>query len=509
VKQVEVWVGLGEVADEPVDQSGPPADGDFTYIDIGCVDRERKVISAPQILAAESAPSRARQRLQVGDVLVSMTRPNLNAVAIIPDSLNGAIGTTGFHVLRSRWMQAKYLYFLVQSQEFVDAMCSVVQGALYPAVRPGDIGAFMLRVPPLPEQNRIIDKLEELLSDLDAAVAELKTAQKKLAQYRQSLLKAAVEGQLTANWRERNDELEESGAQLLKRSLRERRLHWERRQLAKFEEQGKEPPQGWKGAYREHLPANTQDLPELPIGWAWASLDMLGEIASGVAKGSKQDERNVLREVPYLRVANVQRGYLDLTEVKTILATERDIRELALQDGDVLFNEGGDRDKLGRGWVWRGAVSPCIHQNHVFRMRPYLKDLHPEFISHHGNTFGKLWFQTAGKQTTNLASINMGMLREFPVPVPPAAEQREIASALDAALTSIADQAATVNRALRQAAAQRKNILQAAFSGQLVPQDPNDEPASVLLERIRAKRAAQGEEGKRGRSPAKKSKAPA
>jgi type I restriction enzyme S subunit len=345
-----------------------------------------------------------------------------------------------------------------------------------------------LPLPPAAEQTRIVDKLEELLSDLDTGVAELKAAQKKLAQYRQSLLKAAVEGRLTEAWRAQHGEPEESGAQLLARILRERRTRWKAKQLARFETQGKVPPQGWQDKYPEPVAPDTTGLQELPRSWVWASLDMLGEIASGVAKGTKRDERTAVREVPYLRVANVQRGYLDLTEVKTILATERDIEELTLQAGDVLFNEGGDRDKLGRGWVWRNEVETCIHQNHVFRMRPNLHELKPELISHHGNTFGKLWFQTAGKQTTNLASINMGMLREFPVPLAPVAEQAEILSQLELQLVAVVEQDGWTEHALRQATAQRKNILQAAFSGQLVPQDPNDEPASVLLARIRAER---------------------
>jgi type I restriction enzyme S subunit len=345
-----------------------------------------------------------------------------------------------------------------------------------------------LQIAPAAEQTRIVAKLEEFLSDLDAGVAELKAAQKKLAQYRQSLLKAAVEGALTAEWRKQHP-VTETGAQLLARILQERRTRWEAKQLAKFAEQGKAPPKDWQKKYPEPVQPDTTDLPLLPEGWVWASLDMLGEIASGVAKGTKRDSSIKLREVPYLRVANVQRGFLDLSEIKTILATEQDIVDLTLQNGDILFNEGGDRDKLGRGWVWRNEVANCIHQNHVFRMRPFLSEVLPELISHHGNTFGKTWFQSAGKQTTNLASINMKMLRMFPVPLGPADEQRALLTQLELQIEQIDRQVQAVALALKQSTAQRQNILRAAFAGQLVPQDPNDEPASVLLERIRAERA--------------------
>ena len=350
-----------------------------------------------------------------------------------------------------------------------------------------NLASLVLPIPPTNEQSRIANVVDAVFEALEDGVSELKAASRKLAGYRQSLLKAAVEGSLTAEWRARNPP-QETGTDLLARILRERRARWEARQLAKFKAKGKVPPKDWQANYPEPVQPDDADLPELPAHWCWTSLDALGELASGVAKGSKTKPGTVLREVPYLRVANVQRGRLDLDEVKTILASEPDIAELSLNPGDVLFNEGGDRDKLGRGWVWNGEVPECIHQNHVFRMRPVLPDIAAEFVSHHGNTFGRRWFESAGKQTTNLASINLSILRSFPVPVPPADEQREIIALVHEQLAVVREQEIAVDRGLRLAAAQRQNILRAAFSGQLVPQDPADEPASALLARLRAER---------------------
>ncbi len=141
------------------------------------------------------------------------------------------------------------------------------------------------------EQTRIVEKLEELLSDLDAGVAELKAAQKKLGQYRQSLLKAAVEGALTAEWRAARkvgagDTAPETGAQLLERILTERRARWEAKQLAKFAEQGKSPPKDWQKKYPEPVQPDTSDLPELPEGWVWATLSQVGWLASGKVEAS-------------------------------------------------------------------------------------------------------------------------------------------------------------------------------------------------------------------------------
>lgn len=435
---------------------------------------------------------------KAGDIILSVRAP------VGPTNITPAESCIGRGLAAIRGLPSiNQLYLFYHFRHIESWLSEQGTGSTFSAISGQFVRQTTFNVAPNAEQTRIVTKLEELLSDLDAGVTELKAAQKKLTQYRQSLLKAAVEGRLTAQWRAdraRRGEPTETGAQLLQRILQERRIRWETQQRAKFIAQGKTPPQGWQSKYSEPVKPDTTDLPELPEGWVWASLDMLGEIASGVAKGTKHKAEVAVREISYLRVANVQRGFLDLSEVKTIFATEKDISELTLKSGDILFNEGGDRDKLGRGWVWRNEIETCIHQNHVFRVRPYLSATLPELISHHGNTFGKTWFQTAGKQTTNLASINMTMLRMFPVPLAPALEQEEILSQIQQQLMALDDQELAVNFSLQQSAAQRKNILRAAFSGQLVPQDPSDEPASVLLERIRAERSAHSsEKNPRGR----------
>lgn len=157
----------------------------------------------------------------------------------------------------------------------------------------------------------------------------------------------------------------------------------------------------------------------------------------GIAKGQRRASGDTLQLVPYLRVANVQRGYLDLADVKQIEASAEEIAELRLVPGDVLFNEGGDRDKLGRGWVWNGELPLCIHQNHVFRARIRFGVLHPKLLSWYANTCGQQYFLEHGKQTTNLASINMTKLGALPVPVPPLREQARILEEVEKHLSDI------------------------------------------------------------------------
>jgi len=132
-----------------------------------------------------------------------------------------------------------------------------------------------------------------------------------------------------------------------------------------------------------------------------------------------------------LRVANVQRGYLDLNEIKYIKVPGDKLPELLLEKGDVLFNEGGDRDKLGRGWIWEGQINACTYQNHIFRARLFLKEVNGKLFSWYGNTFGQQYFMAKGKQTTNLASINKTLLSAFPLPLLPLDEQMQLIKEID------------------------------------------------------------------------------
>ena len=216
----------------------------------------------------------------------------------------------------------------------------------------------------------------------------------------------------------------------------------------------------------------------------WTTLGEIGALKGGITKDSKRESDPVYIEYPYLRVANVQRGFFDLAEVATIRADPDKAKKLVLQTGDILFNEGGDRDKLGRGWVWEGQIENCIHQNHVFRARLTNDGFDPYFISMHANTWGQRWFEASGKQTTNLASLSLMTLKSFPVPAPSLEDQRAVVTELHSISRSEDRLREDLNRAERQLRTLRRSILSKAFGGQLVPQDPADEPASVLLERI-------------------------
>jgi len=164
-------------------------------------------------------------------------------------------------------------------------------------------------------------------------------------------------------------------------------------------------------------------------GWPERKLHEIAEIRTGIAKNSSADVADPV-DVHYLRVANVQDGYLDLREMKTLRVNRADLNRYSVRPGDVLMNEGGDLDKLGRGAIWTGRYNPCVHQNHVFVVRCGSQVL-PEFLNAWtAGSAARRYFLLAGRQTTNLASINKTSLGNLPVALPPLAEQEAIAKAL-------------------------------------------------------------------------------
>ena len=326
-----------------------------------------------------------------------------------------------------------------------------IKGVGRPRINLRDLRALELPVPPLGEQERIVVAIEEAFSKLDAGEAGLCTVRQLLKRMRDAVLVAAVTGRLVLQ-----DPRDTPATKLLA-------------------ELGIEP-------------IEPEAVPALPDGWAWVALGDVADVVGGVTKDSKRQDDAAFVERPYLRVANVQRGYLDLDVLTTIKVAPTKAATLELKPGDVLFNEGGDRDKLGRGWVWEGQVEGCIHQNHVFRARLAV-DIEPKLVSIWGNTFGQGWFEGRGKQSTNLASINLTTLKSFPIPVAPVEEQRRVLSEVERQLSDLAGCERAVDAGLEQSSALRRSVLKAAFEGRLVPQDPTDEPASVLLERNRVERA--------------------
>ena len=206
-------------------------------------------------------------------------------------------------------------------------------------------------------------------------------------------------------------------------------------------------------------------LGEVPEHWAVKRLKFIAAVQTGIAKGKDNAEKDTV-DVPYLRVANVQDGYLDLDEVATIEVSTADLPRYLLQPGDVLMNEGGDFDKLGRGHVWHGEIEPCIHQNHVFAVRPH--GVSSEWL----NTFtssaaAQFYFMGRSKQSTNLASISSSNLMELAVPLPSEEEQRLILDGLHRQASQVNALLAQTERSIELLKERRSALITAAVTGQI------------------------------------------
>ncbi|ONB94508.1 hypothetical protein AQ906_08080 [Burkholderia pseudomallei] len=208
------------------------------------------------------------------------------------------------------------------------------------------------------------------------------------------------------------------------------------------------------------------EVDAVPSHWSVKRLKFLGEVRSGVAKGKDLGDKDTV-SLPYLRVANVQDGYVDLTEVLEIEVGQDEVNRYLLQKGDVLMNEGGDNDKLGRGTVWEGQIDPCIHQNHVFAVRLFDASL-AEWVARFTSTdAARSYFFLRSKQSTNLASINQSNVRELPIPMPPAEERLAIIDELRRSSAATTELMKHTEEHIARLREYRSSLISAAVTGQL------------------------------------------
>ena len=449
--------------------------GAKTLTDEGLAKSSAKVMPAGSVMFSSRAP--------VGYVAInskpSATNQGFKSIVPHPELFN------------------QYLYYYLKAAKHIAQTRAT--GTTFKELSGSAFAALPIPIAPTNEQRRIVGRIEALFDEIDRGIESLRAAKSTIALYRQSLLKSAFEGRLTADWRAQNSDKLERPDALLARAEYERN-EWHRIAFEKWTQK----VEAWQSAGAEGpkprrpegnlptaalAPEERAVLPRIPQEWMFLRLSDIAAVGSGMSV-SKARKPEAPVDVPYLRVANVQRGFLDLDEIKTMQIERSQAASLTLRRWDVLFNEGGDRDKLGRGWVWECQIPHCITQNHVFRASPFRHDLDwSKYISQWGNSFGRDYFERSGKQTTNLASINKTVLKALPIPYCSVSEQAEIVRILDARLQSADVLDAEIDVSLTRAEALRQSILKKAFTGDLVSQDPTDEPAAALLTQVRAERA--------------------
>ncbi|MFO4700932.1 restriction endonuclease subunit S [Vibrio cholerae] len=386
------------------------------------------------------------------------------------------------------WYENKYLFYYLESQ--AGNLNNLGSGVTQKNIYLKDVKNYQIPLAPRDEQRRIIFKLEELISEFENGVSELKLALDKLTQYRQSLLKSAVEGSLTQQWRaENSDRVQETGDQLLARILKQRREQWQQQKLAEFAEKGKIPPKNWQDKYPEPVQPDTTDLPELPKGWVWASVDQLVyESSYGTSVKCDYGTGNT----PVLRIPNVINKKVSVSDLKETVDPFDIGLNKQLLSGDILIvRTNGSLSLMGQTALVRDIEDGFYFASYLLRLRTPMDTILPEWMDlYFGSKNARAWIENQASSSAGQNNISLSKFSNLHVPLPPLEEQVQLISVLANEFDSIDRQIEETELGLKQSEAQRKNILKSAFAGQLVPQDPNDEPASVLLEKIKQEREA-------------------
>ena len=347
------------------------ADFEIEYVDIGSVGASSG-INRTELVAFGKAPSRARRVVRDGDVIISTVRTYLKAIAPINKPPKNMVVSTGFAVIRpSNNLHRGYAAYCLRASGFINEVISNSVGVSYPAINASDLVRIKIPNFSIVEQTQIANFLDHETAKIDTLIEKQQQLIKLLKEKRQAVISHAVTKGLNPDV-----PMKDSGVE-------------------------------WLG--------------EVPGHWVVCRLKHVAQIQSGIPKG-KDLTGKVSISVPMLRVANVQDGYLDLENVHNMEIEPEQLKRYSLQEGDVLMNEGGDNDKLGRGAVWHKEIEPCIHQNHVFAIRPF--SIESEWLDLLTRaSYAKFHFFRMAKQSTNLASISSTNIKETPLVIPPVGER--------------------------------------------------------------------------------------
>ena len=430
-------------------------------------------------------------RFSDNDVLYGRLRPYLNKVA--QPQFNG-LASAEFIVFRgNELIDPGFLRFRLSALDFVSFASHLNEGDR-PRVSFDQIGNFNVWLPPPKEQRRIVEKVEALFDEIDKGVESLHAAKSTLDLYRKSLLKSAFEGRLTADWRAKNPDKLEDPEALLPRIRKEREQHHQstleewKKAVSDWREQGehgKKPIKPRPPA--QPGPCNPSSQQEVPNGWFYLPFEALAwSIRNGISV--KPDEIGPLK---IFRISAVRPMAFDLNDSRRITDPNGRMEDYRLTYGDLVFTRyNGSRDYVGVSAMYRGDGTH-VYPDKLIRCQIKSDFINPAYLEAATNS-GKSRAHIVKRirTTAGQSGISGSDIKTMPVPVCSPAEQAEIARILDERLQAANRLESEIEAALAHAEALRQSILKNAFSGRLVPQDPNDEPAATLLQRILAKKAS-------------------
>jgi type I restriction enzyme S subunit len=439
--------------------------------------------------------------LETGDILVARMPDPLGRACIFP--LAGRqkyVTVVDVCILRllERAASQKFLTYAINSGGIRRQIAALESGTTRKRISRKNLERVRIPVAPLPEQHRIVAKIEELFSELDKGIENLRQTRAQLTAYRQALLKHAFEGKLTADWRKANPDKLESVSKLAARIQAEREAQYAKelrvwtQEVTDWEKHGRigrrpARPSSIKAAKRIG-DAEHSLLREIPPDWAWTRVEDLGAVQLGRQRSPKNESRN--HPTKYIRAANITEDGLDLEDVKDMEFLPHELENYRLSKGDLVLSEAsGSANQVGKPAIWNDELQDCCFQNTVIRHRPYLACIGPYLLTLYKLFYSSgLFARVSGGVGINHLSANK--FAALPVPLAPVAEQERIVIEVERILTVCASLESDIDTNLQKAEALRQSILKKAFAGELVPQDPNDESASELLARIRSERAA-------------------
>jgi type I restriction enzyme S subunit len=403
-----------------------------------------------------------KHRVFPGDLLIAGLADPVGRCCLAPGDIGDAIVKADcFRAKPHPEMTNAYLMHYLNSPQGREVLENSSHGLGRLRINLRDLREVLVPVAPKVEQRRIVVKLESLFECTRRAREELSHIPRLIEHYKKAILEAAFRGDLTQDWRS------------------QRALY----------------PVDAESA---DIDSRSGALPTLPSQWSWASVGAVSAISGGLTKNARRSELST--RAPYLRVANVYTDELRLDEVQEIGCTPKELQKTALKFGDLLIVEGnGSIDQIGRVALWDGSIPVCSHQNHLIRARTGPRIV-PEFLLFWMiSPLGRQYIERVASSSSGLHTLSISKVSGLPVPLCSIAEMNEIIARIRSRLRDIA----SLERETSQSALLLDRLDQAnlskAFRGELVPQNPNDEPASVLLERICAARAEQPKNTRKGR----------
>ncbi|EHQ36411.1 restriction endonuclease subunit S [Methanoplanus limicola] len=453
------------------------------------------IYSSEETISESGLDNSSTKMIPKGTILIALYGATVGKLAVL--GIDAAINQAICAIFVPTSLSKKYLYWFLFAQR--SKLLNLRKGGAQPNISQKIINEIEVILPPLPEQHRIVEKIEEEFTRLDAGVAELKKAKALIPKYRQSVLKSAMCGDLTKEWRAENPDAE-SAEVLLERSLNNLRHKWETEQLNKFNEREKvQKNDKWKLKYRP--PITSKNLPQikLPQSWIWVSPDEIKDcndpyaLAIGPFGSNLKVSDYQTKGVPLIFVKNIRSGVFQDDNTKYVsMDKSLELKPHVVNGGNVLITKMGDPP--GDACLYPKDSQKAIITADCIKLNVSDEIQDPLFFVYAINSDiikAQILHITKGVAQKK---VSLERFKTIGIPLPPLSEQHEIVSEIERRFSVIDEVERAVDESLVRAESLRQSILKKAFEGKLVPQDPDDEPASVLLERILAEKKGKKEE---------------